>query len=669
MILSCCFRNPNSNKKSRKPEEASKKSLLQQYDSEPQRPRPSQSRSSSVENGTIKTIHGATLKCQQEKHPPSRIEKRLLKQRSQDSIQGKDVVLATAQISQETAVEVSSPNVSTVSQKQSRNIPIQIEKKVLIDRSRTNLDFQQKLPSPPATPKLQIGTKRFSTGGVLPSKKPDVPRPRSIANCPVLRSRENIVFSQAENSLECGVRDTSQHQDEHQIQETCQPNQINVDREALELKEREIRDLRDKFESIIKQLKTDQDSTLKQAQANYNKQLNQEISKHKKEMEEALLEANNVARETINKLNLDVKEEKEKMKEKQTLELYKITSELNDKDKQMKEAFEEIEQREQAWQDEREDIISEVQRLKAEASKMIQILAEEYEEENLSEEKKRSLSAEVYSLQLVVEMRTGEVRSLREKLGIVTHQMESQAVTQSQLDKALARIEDLEEQLKQKVVKEQLISAEKWELESSVSESTKKMERMSMNVEELQWRIRNNFELPVDIYSKSPDKCLKSNFSDNNKANIRFSAEDNIQDSNKVIDTSSALNQKSGDLMDDPKVVAANDDTSPSSDVCMNYDTIHDIPEEDEELSDGNNNLPVNNDDYEQVDVNSLDEGLGDISSDSGGTESPQLKLNIHASIVNNNCEEKQDVKNNETDAGFDGKDRRPSRISFETPL
>ena len=172
-------------------------------------------------------------------------------------------------------------------------------------------------------------------------------------------------------------------------------------------------------------------------------------------MEEALLEANNVARETIKKLNRDVKEEKEKMKEKQTLELNKITSELNDKDKQMKEAFEEIEQREQAWQDEREDIISEVQRLKAEASKMIKILAEEYEEENLSEEKKRSLSAEVYSLQLVVEMRTGEVRSLREKLGIVTHQMESQAVTQSQLDKALARIEDLEEQLKQKVVKEQ----------------------------------------------------------------------------------------------------------------------------------------------------------------------------------------------------------------------
>ena len=34
-----------------------------------------------------------------------------------------------------------------------------------------------------------------------------------------------------------------------------------------------------------------------------------------------------------------------------------------------------------------------------------------------------------------------------------------------------------------------------------MSESTKMMERMSMNVEELQWRIRNNYELPVGIYA------------------------------------------------------------------------------------------------------------------------------------------------------------------------
>ena len=34
-----------------------------------------------------------------------------------------------------------------------------------------------------------------------------------------------------------------------------------------------------------------------------------------------------------------------------------------------------------------------------------------------------------------------------------------------------------------------------------MSESNKMAERMSMNVEELQWRIRNNYDLPVGIYS------------------------------------------------------------------------------------------------------------------------------------------------------------------------
>ena len=43
------------------------------------------------------------------------------------------------------------------------------------------------------------------------------------------------------------------------------------------------------------------------------------------------------------------------------------------------------------------------------------------------------------------------------------------------------------------------MSAEKYQLESSMTQSTKQMESMSMNVEELQWRIRNNFDLPVQV--------------------------------------------------------------------------------------------------------------------------------------------------------------------------
>ena len=94
--------------------------------------------------------------------------------------------------------------------------------------------------------------------------------------------------------------------------------------------------------------------------------------------------------------------------------------------------------------------------LKAEASKMVAVLAAEYEaEEELGEDRKRSLTAEVYSLQLVVEMRTQEVRGLRDKVATATHQLEAAAVTQNNLEKAEARIEDLEEQLKKKVELEQ----------------------------------------------------------------------------------------------------------------------------------------------------------------------------------------------------------------------
>ena len=44
-----------------------------------------------------------------------------------------------------------------------------------------------------------------------------------------------------------------------------------------------------------------------------------------------------------------------------------------------------------------------------------------------------------------------------------------------------------------------------------MSESNKMAERMSMNVEELQWRIRNNFELPVDIYTKQKTSDQSNN--------------------------------------------------------------------------------------------------------------------------------------------------------------
>ena len=37
------------------------------------------------------------------------------------------------------------------------------------------------------------------------------------------------------------------------------------------------------------------------------------------------------------------------------------------------------------------------------------------------------------------------------------------------------------------------------QLELTVDNSNKAVERMSQNVEELQWRIRNNFDLPIQV--------------------------------------------------------------------------------------------------------------------------------------------------------------------------
>merc|ERR1712128_95410 len=101
-----------------------------------------------------------------------------------------------------------------------------------------------------------------------------------------------------------------------------------------------------------------------------------------------------------------------------------LEEEFRMKEGRLDQSIKQIEEREQAWQDERSDILKEVQSLKAEASKMVKIMAMDYEEDNLSEDKKKSLSQEVYSLQLVVEMRSEEVRSLKEKLSRATQQLE-----------------------------------------------------------------------------------------------------------------------------------------------------------------------------------------------------------------------------------------------------
>ena len=165
-----------------------------------------------------------------------------------------------------------------------------------------------------------------------------------------------------------------------------------------------------------------------------------------------LAKCKNEANDTITAFTEEVTKEKKnaleefERKEKELEEQFKI------KNWRLSKALKHVEEREQAWQDEKGDILDEVQRLKAEATKMVKILAMEYEEgeEDLNEDKKRSLSQEVYSLQLVVEMKTGEVKSLREQLIRLSQHLEETQKENEKLGRMIARVEDLEEQLRLK---------------------------------------------------------------------------------------------------------------------------------------------------------------------------------------------------------------------------
>ena len=174
-----------------------------------------------------------------------------------------------------------------------------------------------------------------------------------------------------------------------------------------------------------------------------------------KELQIAKTNAKNAANETISQLNKQIVLERAKMFAEQQENNKRMEEEFRMKEDRLNQSLNLlnqslnlIEEREQAWQDERSDILKEVQSLKAEASKMIKIMAMDYEEDNLNEDKKKSLSQEVYSLQLVVEMRSEEVRHLKGKLARATQQLEQADVVKGKLGKATARMEDLEEQIK-----------------------------------------------------------------------------------------------------------------------------------------------------------------------------------------------------------------------------
>merc|ERR1719150_3695381 len=246
--------------------------------------------------------------------------------------------------------------------------------------------------------------------------------------------------------------------------------------------------LEEEFKVRMAKLEEQQRVEREEAERQFAQRLALEKEAHSKALETAMMDAKNEANRTISELNKEVVAERGKLVADQQALSSKLEEEWKVKEEKLQNSLCEVEGRENRWQEERAEVLAEVQRLKAEASRMVAILAMEAEEENLTEEKRLSLGQEVYSLQLVVEMRGGEVRSLRQQLALANQQLEEMEKTKSQLEKANARLDDLQAQVDAKNLIERQLSIEKSQLEMSVDNSNKAVERMSQNVEELLWR-------------------------------------------------------------------------------------------------------------------------------------------------------------------------------------
>jgi len=702
MLLSCCFRQPH-NKKQKK-ENNSKKNLENVNEDTTS---PSVSLLSTQEH-SIKTVHSATLRSNKEKHPPTRKEKRLLKQKSQESLQHRDFVVKTSlQHNSQHSPSVQydsqhSQSPSTISHHQNKNENPTSDNLHIISTLHGKKDVNSKT-APTPFPESDDQRRLLNDKPVHLSAS-NLLEAFLVSTNPFLSRSESSIHEVDGRSLGSASVTHSQHSIASTNQNTKKDHKDKIDTikrstgfhnaEILEeqLKEEEnqntkkIKQLKEEYDLIVQNLKDEHKQELEKVIESYKSQLNDEMFTYEKEKKKAILKAESEANELKYKLNQQMLLERSKLIAEQEENFNNLREGLSMKEYHMNQSLKQIEEREQAWQEEKADILVEVQRLKAEATKMVKILAMEYEEEDLNEDKKRSLSQEVYSLQLVVEMRTGEVRNLREQLARATQDLEQERHVQEKLRTALTRIEDLEEQLRIKAKLEKQLSVEKNELEMTVTNSNKAVERMSQNVEELQWRIKNNFELPVEIVTAQnrQDKHI-STF--NMKSVTKSGTYPQIQtthnqaytcNGNKKSDAKSIrrsffsvspemleATSTNDDIVDKIVEESVTSDFSPSSDGVT-----------ENELKQSTEYIHAS--DVEEIDGDSLDEGLGDISSDCETVESPIQKFNN--SDNNNNQTEQSIIFSAKSPSKIDPddikppcvrkipeKERRPSRMSFET--
>merc|ERR1711915_523079 len=156
--------------------------------------------------------------------------------------------------------------------------------------------------------------------------------------------------------------------------------------------------MKSKLEEEVMRLRREDENLIAKTQLDTTKMISRVIDQNKEQRDNILIE------QQVNVKNLEM--------------------EFKEKKRTLMESLKRFEEQEKASKIEKDEVLKEVQKLKDEARKMVSILAMEYEKDPFSENKKQSLTQEVYSLQLVLEMRTGEVRRLREQLDKTLQKLE-----------------------------------------------------------------------------------------------------------------------------------------------------------------------------------------------------------------------------------------------------
>ena len=95
-----------------------------------------------------------------------------------------------------------------------------------------------------------------------------------------------------------------------------------------------------------------------------------------KNVEKANIDATNEANETIAKLNKEIIQERGKAFAKQQQNSKHLEEEFGMKNEQLNQSLKHIEQREMSWQDEKADVLNEVQRLITRENLVVKIRGE-----------------------------------------------------------------------------------------------------------------------------------------------------------------------------------------------------------------------------------------------------------------------------------------------------